>query len=98
MGEMKDLSTLFCKYLNQIKVYVSPAVLGLVDAHIIGVMLQTEPQLTFRDNIKASIMDIMSDNTPFSVFAKCTRELNHSTDNPLFTNGLTIQVDIKGGK
>jgi hypothetical protein len=67
MGEMKDLSTPFRKYLNQDKVYVSPVVFGLVDTHIIGVMLQTYPQLTFRDDIKSSIMDIMNDHTPLSV-------------------------------
>jgi hypothetical protein len=37
----------------------------------------------------------MSENTPVSVFAKCVRELNPSTDNPRFTNGLAIQVAIK---
>jgi hypothetical protein len=62
VGEMKDPGTPFRKYLNQEKVYASPAVLGLVDTRIIGVMLQTHPTLTFRDDIKAPIMDIMSDN------------------------------------
>jgi hypothetical protein len=98
MGEMKDLSTPFRKYLNQEKAYVSPAVIVLVDTRVIGVMLQTEPQLTFRDDIKASIMDTMSDNTPLSVLDKRTREINPSTDNPRFTNGLAIQVAIKDGK
>jgi hypothetical protein len=98
MGELKDMSTPFRKYLNQDKVYVSPAVLGLVDTSIIGVMLQTDPLLTFCDDIKASIMDIMNDDTPMSVFAKWVREINPSNDNPLFTNGLAIQVTIKDGK
>jgi hypothetical protein len=98
MGELKDMSTPFRKYLNQDKVYVSPAVLGLVDTHIIGVMLQTDPLLTFRDNIKASIMDIMNDDTPISVFAKRVREINPSNDKPRFTNGLAIQVVIEDGK
>jgi hypothetical protein len=84
--------------LEPIQGYVSPAVLGLIDTIIIGFMPQTDPQLTFRDDIKASIMDIMSDNTPLSVFATCVRELYPSTDNPCFTNGLTIQIAIKDGK
>jgi hypothetical protein len=46
MDEMKDPATPFRKYLNQDKVYVSPAALGLVDKQIIGVMLQTDPQLS----------------------------------------------------
>jgi hypothetical protein len=41
-------------------------------------------------------MDIMSDNTHLSMFAKCVRELNPSTDNPCFSP--TIQVAIKDGK
>jgi hypothetical protein len=84
-------------YLNQDKVYVSPAVLGLVDTRIIGLMLQTDPTLTFHDNIKASIIDIMSDNTPLTVFAKLVRELKPANDNPRFNNGLAIQVTIKDG-
>jgi hypothetical protein len=52
MGEMKDPATPFRKYLNQENVYVSPAFLGLVDTRIIGVMLQTDPMLTFQDDIK----------------------------------------------
>jgi hypothetical protein len=51
MGEIKDPATPFHKYLHQEKIYVSPAVLGLVDTQIIGVMLQTDPTLTFRDDI-----------------------------------------------
>jgi hypothetical protein len=61
-------------------------------------MLQIYPTLTFRDDIKASIMDIMGDNTPLSVFAKRVRELKAAIDNLLFTNGLAIQVAIKDGK
>jgi hypothetical protein len=98
MGELKYIPTPVRKYLNQDKVYVSPAVLGLVDTHIIGVMLQTDPLLTFRDDIKASIMDIMNDDTPMSVFAKRVRKVDPSNYNPRFTNGLAIQVAIKDGK
>jgi hypothetical protein len=98
MGEMKDPTTPFREYLNQDKVYVLPAVPGLVDTCIIVIMLQTDPQLTFRDVIEASITDIMSDNTPLSVFAKQVRDLKTSADNPHFTNGLVIQVTIKDDK
>jgi hypothetical protein len=90
MGEMKDPVITFRKYLNQDKRYVSPALLGLVDTRIIGVVLQTDPTLTFRDDIKASIMYIMNDNTSLSVFAKRVRELKPVNDNPRFMNGLTI--------
>jgi hypothetical protein len=45
---------------------VSHASLGLVDARIIGVMFQTDPQLTFRDDIKTSIFDIRR-MTPLSM-------------------------------
>jgi hypothetical protein len=70
MGKMKNPSTPFRKYLNQNKVYASTSVLGLVDTRIIGVVLQTDPQFTFRDDIKDSIMDIMCDKTVLSVFGK----------------------------
>jgi hypothetical protein len=54
--------------------------------------------LTFRDDIKSSIMDIMRDNTPIAVFSKRVRELKPANDNPHVTNALTIQVAIKYGK
>jgi hypothetical protein len=95
---MKDMSTPLRKYLNQDKVYVSPAVLGPVDTHIICIIIQKDSLLTFRDDIKASIMDIMNDVTPMSVFAKRVREVNPTSDSPCFTNGLAIQVTIKYGK
>jgi hypothetical protein len=98
VGERKDPATPFRNYLNQEKVYVSPAFLGLVDTRIIGVMLQTDPILEFQDDIKSSIMDIMSDNTPLAVFSKRVRELKLENDNPRFTNALGIQVAIKDGK
>jgi hypothetical protein len=74
MGKLKDMSTPFRKYLNQDKVYVSPAVIGVIINRIIGVMLQTDPLLNFSNDSKASIMDIMNDDTPMSVFAKYVRE------------------------
>jgi hypothetical protein len=61
-------------------------------------MLKTDPLLTFHDDLKASIMDIMNDDTPMSVFTKHVREVNPTNDNPRFTNGLAIQVAIKDGK
>jgi hypothetical protein len=97
MGELKDMSTPFRNYLNQDKVYVSLAVIGLVNTRIIGIMLQTDPLLTFRDDIKASIMDIMNDNTPMSIFSKRVSEVTPTNDNPRFTNGLAIQIAIKDG-
>jgi hypothetical protein len=47
-------------------------------------MLQTDPQLTVRDDIKASTIRV--------------RELNTSVDNPGFANGLAIQVAFKDDK
>jgi hypothetical protein len=79
-------------------VYVSQAPLGLVDPRVIGRMLHTDPQLTFRDDIKSLIFDIMCDDTPIYVFTKRVREVNAKTDNPKFTNDLAIQVAIKDDK
>jgi hypothetical protein len=94
-GDMKDPGTPFRKYLNKEEVYVSQTPLGLIDAMIIGVMLHTDPQLTFRDDIKSSIFDIMHDDTPIAVFTERVREVNAKTDNPKLTNELAIQVAIK---
>jgi hypothetical protein len=52
----------------------------------------------FRYDINAFIMDILSDNTPLSVFAKRVRELKPGNDNLRFTNGLVIQVAINDCK
>jgi hypothetical protein len=60
-------------------------------------MLQIDPLLTFRDDSKSSIMDIMKDDTPMSVFATQVHE-SPTNDNPRFTNVLAIQVFIKDGK
>jgi hypothetical protein len=60
-------------------------------------MLQTDPNLTFRDEIKTSIYDIMRDDTPISVFTKRVHEVNAKSNNPRFTNHLVIQVAIKYG-
>jgi hypothetical protein len=79
-------------------VYVSRASLGLVDVRISGVVLHTDPQLTFRDDIKSSIVDIMRDDTPISVFTKRVHEVDAKTDNPKFTNGFAVQVAMKDGK
>jgi hypothetical protein len=98
MGDMKYVNTPFRKYLNKENVYVSQASLGLVDVRIIGAMIQADPNLTFCDDIKNSIYDIMRDYTPISVFTKRVREVNAKSDNPRFTNGLAIQVAIKDGK
>jgi hypothetical protein len=98
MDDMKDLSTPFRKYLNNEKIYISQASLGLVDAMIIGVMLKTDPNLNFRDDIKTSIYDIMRDDTPISVSTKKVRKVNAKSDNPHFTNGLAIKVAMKDGK
>jgi hypothetical protein len=87
---MQDLATPF-------RFHVSRASLGLVDAIIIGVVLQTDPQLTFRNDIKSSIFDSMQDDTPISVFTKRVREVNAKSNNPRFTNGWEIQAVIKDG-
>jgi hypothetical protein len=98
MGDMKDVTNPFRRYLNKEKVYVSQASLGLVDARIIGVMLHLDHNLTFRDDIKTSIYDIIRDDTPISVFTKRVRAVTANSDNPRFTNGLAIQVAINDGK
>jgi hypothetical protein len=98
MDDIKDLATPFRKYLSKEKVYESQASLDLIDARLIGVMLQTDPQLTFRDDINTSIFDIMRDNTSHSVFTKRVHGVNAKSDNPRLTKGLAIQVVIKDGK
>jgi hypothetical protein len=70
----------------------------LVDDRISGLMLHMDPCLTFRDEIKSSISDVMRDDTPISVFTKHVREVNATTDSPRFIHGLAIQVAIKDGK
>jgi hypothetical protein len=60
-------------------------------------MLQTDPNLTFRDNMKTSIFDMIRDDKPISVFTKRVHEVNAKSNNPRFTNGLAIQVAIKDG-
>jgi hypothetical protein len=67
IGQMKYMSSAFHAYFNKDKVYVSQASLGLVDACIIGVFLQANPTLTFRDDLKEAIMEAMSDATPISI-------------------------------
>jgi hypothetical protein len=94
MGDMKDVR----KYLIKEKFYVSQASLVLVDARAIGVVLQMDQNLTFCDDIKTSICDIVRDDMPISVFIKCVREVNDKSETPRFNNGLAIQVAIKDGK
>jgi hypothetical protein len=50
-------------------------------------MRHTDPKLAFCNDIKPYIFNIMRDDTPISVFIS---ELNPSTENPHFTNGLVI--------
>jgi hypothetical protein len=45
IGQMEDMGSAFRTYLNKEKVYVSQAALGLVDAQIIGVFLQANPNI-----------------------------------------------------
>jgi hypothetical protein len=97
MGDMKYIATPFRMYLNKEKVPVSQEFLDLVDARIICVMLHTDPQLMFWDDIKSSIFDIMLWYTNFSLHQMC-RQANAKNDNPKFANGLAIQVAIKDGK
>jgi hypothetical protein len=89
---MKDMGSAFRTYLNKEEVYVSQAALGLVDASIIGVFLQANPTLTFRDDLKEAIMEAMSDATPISIFPKRVKEPSNDKTKNRFTNGLAIQV------
>jgi hypothetical protein len=61
-------------------------------------MLHTDPKLTFCDDIKSSIFNIMHDDSPISAFTKLVRVVNAKTDNLKFANGIAIQVAIKDGK
>jgi hypothetical protein len=70
IGQVKEMNSTLCAYLNKEKVYVSQAALGLVDARLIGVFFQAYPNLTFRDDQKEAIMYVMADCTPISISHK----------------------------
>jgi hypothetical protein len=92
MGITKGPSSPFSKYLNKEKIYGTHASLRLIDSHIIGVMFQTDPQLSFCDDIKPYISDLMQDGTPLSVFTKRVHDINASTDTPRFMNALAVEA------
>jgi hypothetical protein len=73
-------------------------VIGLVDAMIIGVFLQANPTLTFRNDLKDDIMEAMSDATPISIFQKRVKEPSNNKIKIHFTNGLAIKVSIADPK
>jgi hypothetical protein len=78
-------------------VYVSQASLGLVDLWLLGVFLQADPNLTFRDDLKQALMDVMADGTP-SIFPKRVKEPSDDLSRIHFTNGLAVQVAIPDSK
>jgi hypothetical protein len=86
--------------INRSKVFdILPVVIQYyLNYRVRSLLFCSDPTLTFRDDIKSSIMDIMSDNTPLTVFSKRVRELTPANDTPHFTNEITIQVAIKDGK
>jgi hypothetical protein len=74
IGKMKEKNSVLRSYLNKEKVYASQASLGLLDARIIGVFLQADPNLTVCDDLKQSIMEVMADGTPKSIFPRRVME------------------------
>jgi hypothetical protein len=71
---MKEINSIFHSYLNKEKFYVRQAFLGLLDARLIGVFLQADPNLTFRDDLKQAIMEVMANGTIISIFPKRVNE------------------------
>jgi hypothetical protein len=87
---MKDKHSAFRSYLNKDKVYFFQASLGLVDARIIGVFVQSDPNLTFHNDLKQAIVEVMSDGTPVSIFPKRVKDPSKNASNIRFTNGLAV--------
>jgi hypothetical protein len=98
IGQMKEKTSIFRTYLNKEKFNVSQAYIGLVDARLIGVFLQAGPNLTFRDDLKQALMDVMVDGTPISIFPKRIKEPSNDSSTIRFTNGLAFQVAIPDRK
>jgi hypothetical protein len=92
---MKENTSIFRAYPNTEKVYVSQTSLGLVDGRLIGVFrvfLQADPNITFRDDLKQAIMEVMADGTPISIFLKRVKEPSKDLSRICVTNGLAVQV------
>jgi hypothetical protein len=92
------MNSAFHTYLNKEKVYISQAPLWLVDARLIGIFLQADPNLTFRDDLKDVITDVMADGTLISIFYKRVKEPLNDNSIVRFTDGLAIQVVISDPK
>jgi hypothetical protein len=98
-SQMKEMHSAFRTYVNKEKVYASQATLGLVGARLIGVFLQTDPTLTFRDDLKEAIMDSMADGTLISIFPeRVVTEPSNDNTKIRFTNGLAVKVAISDPK
>jgi hypothetical protein len=98
IGQMKEMHSAFRTYLNKEKIYVIQSALGLVDARLIGVFLQADPNLTFRDDLKGVITDVMADGTLISIFPKRVKEHSNDKSKVHFTNGFEVQVAISKPK
>jgi hypothetical protein len=98
IGQIKNMGSAFLTYLNKEKVYISQASLGLVDARIIGVFLQANQTLIFRDDLEEAIMEAMADDKPISIFPKRIKEPSNDSARVRFTNGLATQFVIADPK
>jgi hypothetical protein len=96
--DFKNQYSSFRHYLNEEKDYASPASLGLVDARMIGVFLNTEPQLTFQKNLKDAIMETMNDQIKISLFPKSIKEPTFDGSKEHFANGLVLQSTAPDAK
>jgi hypothetical protein len=95
ISQMKEANSIFRSNLDKEKVYLSQTSLGLVDAHLIGVFLQADPNLTFCNDRKQAIMNVMENGTPISVFLKRVKD---DASKVRYTNGLAVQVAIPDSK
>jgi hypothetical protein len=83
MGELKDMSTHFRKYLNQDKVYVSPVVLGLVNTHTIGVTLHDDdtPMSVFAKRVlEINLSNYLTNGIAIQVAIKDGKQTKQYTD------------------
>jgi hypothetical protein len=98
IGQMKETYSDLRMYLNKERVYVSQASLGLIDARLIGIFLQADPHITFRDGLNQATMEVMLDDTPIYIFPKRVKEPSNDSYKLRFTNGLSVQVAIPDNK
>jgi hypothetical protein len=62
------------------------------------VFLQADPNLTFRDDLKQELMEVMADGNPICISPKCVKEPSNDSSKIMFTSCLAVQVSIPDTK